>query len=136
MNFQNAIPALPAKSIKHSCEYYTNRLGFVVRHQEEFFAIAVRGSVEIHLWKACDRSWKWRSILLFLKPIWSGAESFIAGTASCRIKMQGVNELYEEYKKAGVLHAPDTVVQEQHWGHREFHAVDIDRNLLSFYEEM
>lgn len=133
---QNAIPALPVKSIKRACEYYTNKLGFTVRHQEDSFAIAVRDAVEIHLWMACDRSWKWRSISLFLKPIWSGAESFIAGTASCRIKMQGVSELYDEYKIKGVLHEPDTVVQEQHWGHREFHAVDLDRNLLTFYEEI
>lgn len=136
MKLQNVIPALPVKSIKQSSEYYTKRLGFTVRHQEETFAIAVRDTVEIHLWQACDRSWKWRSIFLVLKPIWSGAESFIAGTASCRIQMQGVNDLYEEYKKQGVLHAADTVVVEQYWGHREFHAVDIDRNLLTFYEEM
>lgn len=136
MKLQNAIPALPVKSIKRSCEYYTHRLGFTIRHQEETFAIAVRDALEIHLWQACDRSWKWRSIFLVFKPIWSGAETFIAGTASCRIQMQEVNNLYTEYKKAGVLHSPDTVVQEQYWGHSEFHAIDIDRNLLTFYEEI
>lgn len=134
MKLKKTIPALPVKDIKQSCNYYTNKLGFRIRHQEETFAIAVRDDVEIHLWQSCDKSWKWRSIILFLKPIWTGAESFIAGTASCRIEVQGVEELYEEYKKQGVLHSPDAKVVEQYWGHKEFHAVDIHRNLLTFYE--
>lgn len=134
MKMQKTIPALPVRDIKMSCSYYTNKLGFIIRHQEETFAIAVRDDIEIHLWQACDNGWKWRSVFLALKPIWSGAESFIAGTASCRIQVQGVNELFEEYKTHGVLHSPDTVVQDQYWGHREFPVVDNDRNLLTFYE--
>jgi len=128
------IPALPVQSIKQSCEYYINKLGFRIRHQEETFAIAVRDEIEIHLWQSCDKSWKWRSILLFVKPIWSGAESFIAGTASCRIEVQGVEKLYQEYKKQEVLHSSNTKVEEQYWGHKEFSAVDVNRNLLIFYE--
>ncbi len=131
---QKTIPALPVQSIKQSCEYYTNRLGFTIRHQEETFAIAVRDEIEIHLWQSCDNSWKWRSLFLVLKPVWSGAESFIAGTASCRIQVQGIEELYGEYKKQGVLHSADTEIEEQHWGHKEFPVVDLYRNLLTFYE--
>lgn len=82
------------------------RLGFTIRQQEETFAIAVCDEIEIHLWQACDKSWKWRSVLLVLKPIWTGAETFIAGTASCTILVQGINELYEKYKKQGLLHSP------------------------------
>ena len=133
---QKTRPGLPVQSMKQSREYYTYKLGFTIRHQEETFAIAVRDEIEIHLWQAYDKSWKWRSVLLFLKPIWTGAETFIADTASCRIQVQGINELYEEYKKQGVLHSQDTVVQEQYWGHREFPAVDLHRNLLTFYEVM
>ncbi|HET9056300.1 MAG TPA: hypothetical protein VFN30_05570 [Chitinophagaceae bacterium] len=128
------IPALPVQDINYSCAYYANRLGFTIRHQEETFAIAVRDDIEIHLWQACDKSWKWRSIFLALKPIWTGAETFIAGTASCRIQVQGIDELFEEYKKQGVLHSSDTVVQEQYWGHKEFPTVDNHRNLLTFFE--
>ena len=136
MKMQKTIPALPVQDIKASCAYYTSRLGFTIRHQEEAFAIAVRDEIEIHLWQACDKSWKWRSIFLALRPIWTGTETFIAGTARCRIQVQGINELYEEYKKQEVLHSPDTIIQEQYWGHREFHVVDIHRNLLTFYEIM
>ena len=133
MRMKQTIPALPVKDIEDSCKYYINKLGFTVRHQEKTFAIAVRDEIEIHLWQACDR-WKWRSVFLALKPIWTGAETFIAGTASCRIEVEGIEELFEEYKKQGVLHSPDTELTLQYWGHREFPVVDNYRNLLTFYE--
>ena len=134
MRMKKTIPALPVKDIKTACNYYINKLGFAVRHQEETFAIAIRDEIEIHLWASCDKSWKWKSIFLALKPISTGAETFISGTASCRIEVQGLDELFEEYKVQGVLHSPDTVVTLQYWGHREFPAVDNYRNLLTFYE--
>lgn len=136
MRMQKTIPALPVRSIKFSCEYYTNNLGFNILHQEQTFAIAVRDEIEIRLWQACDGSWKWRSFFLFLKPIWTGAETFLAGTASCRIQMEGIQELYKEYKAKNVLHSHDTEITEQYWGHKEFPVVDLDRNLLTFYEIM
>lgn len=52
---QKTIPALPVQSIKESCVYYTNKLGFTIRHQEEEFAIAVRDAIEIHLWQSCEK---------------------------------------------------------------------------------
>lgn len=77
---QKTIPALPVQDIKVSCEYYTTKLGFTIRHQEETFAIAVRDDVEIRLWQSYDKTWKLRGVLLDLNPISSGAESFLAGT--------------------------------------------------------
>ncbi len=134
MRILKTIPALPVQSIKRSCEYYSDKLGFAIRHKEETFAIAVRDDIEIHLWQSCDNSWKWRRLFLALKPIRTGAETFIAGTASCRIEVQGLEELYEEYKKQGVLHSPYTKIEEQYWGHKEFPVVDLYRNLLTFYQ--
>jgi hypothetical protein len=69
--------------------------------------------VEIHLWASNDESWKDFGERISAQPIVSGAESFLAGTASCRIEVNGINELYEEYKKQGVLYGPDTVVTKQ-----------------------
>lgn len=31
-------------------------------------------------------------------PVCTGAESFIAGTASCRIEVEGIDELYQHIK--------------------------------------
>ncbi|MEJ5996629.1 VOC family protein [Pedobacter sp. Du54] len=134
MRFKNTIPALPVVSIKKAVEFYKSKMGFHARHQEDSFAILVRGEVEIHLWQACDKSWKYRSFALFLRPIWSGAETFLAGTASCRVEVEGIDELYLEYKAQGVLHSEDTVVEEQYWGHRDLATLDLHGNLITFYE--
>ena len=83
---KKTIPALPVQDIKTSMEFYTNKLGFTCRHHEEGFAIFVRDDVEIHLWKSDDESWRTKGALLATEPICSGAESFIAGTASCSLQ--------------------------------------------------
>jgi len=136
MKMKKTIPAVPVHDIKQSMEFYTNKLGFTVRHHDDGFAMVVRDEVEIHLWKSGDESWKNKGASLTSNPICSGAESFLAGTASCRIEVQGIEELFEEYKKQGVIYSPDTVVKEQPWGKREFPALDHHHNLLTFYEEI
>ncbi|MBA3647700.1 MAG: VOC family protein [Chitinophagales bacterium] len=134
MKMKKTIPALPVQDIKQSIEFYTTKLGFRVRHHDEDFAIVVRDDVEIHLWKSGDETWKNKGASLAADPICSGAESFLAGTASCRVEVQDVDELFEEYKTQGVIYNPDTVVEAQPWGNREFPALDHHRNLLTFYE--
>ncbi|GAA3957117.1 bleomycin binding protein [Pedobacter ginsengiterrae] len=134
VNFKNSVPALPAVSIKKALDFYQSKMGFVARHQEESFAILVGGSVEIHLWQACDKSWKLRSLALFSPLIWSGAETFIASMASCRVEVEGIDELYQEYKLKGVLHSEDSVVEHQHWGYRDLATLDLYGNLITFYE--
>lgn len=136
MKMINTIPALPVHNIEKGVYFYETKLGFTCRHKDEGFAILIRDEVEIHLWAACDKGWKWRSILLFLRPILSGAESFIAGTHSCRVEVKKIDDLFTEYKKQGVLYNPETIVEETPWGTREFPALDLHRNLLTFYERM
>ncbi len=131
---KKTIPALPVQDIQQSVKFYTERLGFAARYQDEGYCIAVRDDIEIHLWRSGDESWKNKGAELAAKPIDSGAESFLAGTSGCRIEVQGIDELFEEYKRQGVIYSPDTVVRKQPWGHREFPALDHHRNLLTFYE--
>ena len=68
-------------------------------------------------------------------PVVSGAESFIAGTASCRIQVVGVNDLHAELQPLGVLH-PNGQLADQPWGTREFGVLDSDGNLLTFFERV
>ena len=75
--------------------------------------------MEIHLWASSDQAWKARGVSLSVCPIISGAESFLAGTASCRIEVQGIDQLFEEYKKRSITHNSETVVETQPWGTRE-----------------
>ena len=67
-------------------------------------------------------------------PICSGAESFLAGTASCRIEVADVDALFDELRQEGVLHDVSLGgVAGTDFGTREFATVDLDGNLLTFF---
>lgn len=129
-----AIPALPVKDVARASEFYRDRLGFSIGYTDERFGIVTRGGLELHLWAADDERWSRRTDPQSSTPVVSGAESFLAGTASCRIEMKGIDQLYAELKETGALYDSDTIVERTAWGTREFPALDLERNLLTFYE--
>jgi len=90
-----------------------------------------RRGATISIWGATDETW--RGSLDPVKPVRSGAESFIAGTASCSIEVSGVDELYEQCKAREIVH-PNAHVGDTEWGTREFGILDPDGNLVSFWE--
>lgn len=131
-----SIPALPVTDVVGATDFYRDRLGFSIGYVDENFAIVTRDGVELHLWAANDETWSRRTEVVSSTPVVSGAESFLAGTASCRIEVSGIDSLYEEMKETGVLYSSDTVVEETSWGTMEFPVLDLERNLLTFYERI
>jgi ketosteroid isomerase-like protein len=126
------IPALPVRRVADAVPFYRDRLGFEVLHHEDGFAVMRRDGAVLHLWEAGDEGWRERDSLE--RPVRSGAESFIAGTASCRIEVERVDELFEEMRAAGVLHPVSRGgVEETGFGTREFAPLDGEGNLLTFY---
>ena len=127
------IPALPARDVAAALDFYRDRLGFEVAYQVAGFAIVRRDDAVIHLWQADDEAWRGREV--GAAPVCSGAESFIAGTASCRIAVEGIDPLFDELARADVLHpvSKDGVIDTDH-GTREINALDCDGNLLTFFE--
>ena len=112
--------------------FYRDRLGFEVLHNDGGFAVVARDEAVINLWEASDESWRERDSVE--NPVRSGAESFIAGTASCRIRVEGVDELYAELSRAEVLHPVSKGgVENTDFGSREFATLDLDGNLLTFF---
>lgn len=136
MKMKKTIPGLPVQNIEEAIEFYKSKLGFSVPYHDDTFAKLIRDEVEIHLWATFDTSWKNKGAALGKEPICSGAESFLAGTGGCRIEVQGIDKWFEECKKQGVIYSPDTVVEAQTWGTREFPALDLERNLLTFFERV
>jgi catechol 2,3-dioxygenase-like lactoylglutathione lyase family enzyme len=127
------IPALPVRDAAGAVDFYRDKLGFAVVHQDEGFAVLRRDGAEVHLWQASDESWRERPGET--PPVRSGAESFIAGTASCRIATDGVDELYAELRTEDVLHPVSReAVQDTDFGTREFAVLDLDGNLISFFK--
>ena len=133
------IPALPARNVAASVDFYRDRFGFEVLHHDGGFAVLRRDEAVLHLWQAGDESWRTRasgeSHESPESPVCSGAESFIAGTASCRIVVEGVDELYDELRAADVLHKVSRDgVDDTDFGTREFATLDSDGNLVTFFQ--
>jgi catechol 2,3-dioxygenase-like lactoylglutathione lyase family enzyme len=132
MQLLSAIPALPVRNVQKSIPFYRDVLELPMRHHDTGFAIFYRDTVEIHLWQADDESWRTRSKG---EPVCSGAESVISGTASCRIAVSGVDELYTRLQQAKVIH-PNAHISNTEWGTREFGVSDPDNNLITFFERL
>jgi catechol 2,3-dioxygenase-like lactoylglutathione lyase family enzyme len=132
MQMLSAIPALPVRNVETSIQFYRDVLGLSMRHHDTGFAIFHRDTVEIHLWQANDESWRTRSSA---EPVCSGAESFISGTASCRIAVTGVDELYTRLQQNSMIH-PNAHISNTEWGTREFGVTDPDNNLITFFERL
>jgi hypothetical protein len=113
--------------------YYRDRFGFDAAHETSDFAVVGRDDAVLHLWGATDDDWHSRKDL-DRQPICSGAESFLAGTASCRIEVSDIDALFAELQSAGVLHdASRAGVTTTDFGTREFATLDSDGNLLTFF---
>ena len=127
------IPAMPVSDAAAAADFYHDRLGFEVLHHDGGFAVMGRDEAVVHLGEAGDESWRGRDSIE--RPVRSGAESFIAGTASCRIRVEGVDELYAELREREVLHPVSRGgVEDTDFGTREFATFDLDGNLVTFFE--
>ena len=129
--FVSTVPALPSADVARSVAFYRDRLEFEVVHEEAGFAALRRDGASVHIWGATDEAW--RAGLDTEKPVRSGAESFIAGTASCRIAVDGIDALYEHCTAAGIVH-PNGALTAQPWGSRDFTILDPDGNAVAFFE--
>lgn len=127
-----AIPALPVRDQEQGSAFYRDQLGFSVAFRDEGFTKLVRDEVEIHLWVANDERWQNRDGAC---PVVSGAESFIAGTHSCRIGVEAVDDLHRVLQPLGILH-PNGQLEDMPWGTREFGVLDPDGNLITFFERV
>jgi catechol 2,3-dioxygenase-like lactoylglutathione lyase family enzyme len=133
VSLNQTIPALPVRDAAAAVAFYRDRLGFDVLHHDGGFAVLNRDEAVVHLWEADDEGW--REQLDPARPVRSGAESFIAGTASCRIRVEGVDELYDELRAADVLHpVSKETLSYTDFGTREFATLDQDGNLVTFFQ--
>jgi catechol 2,3-dioxygenase-like lactoylglutathione lyase family enzyme len=133
VSMSQTIPAMPVRDAAAAVDFYRERLGFKVLHHDGGFAVMGRDEAVVHLWEASDESWRERDSNQ--SPVCSGAESFIAGTASCRIVVDGVEELYAELRRNDVLHpVSKDGVDDTDFGTREFATLDLDGNLVTFFQ--
>src|SRR5689334_18042011 len=128
MALTRTIPALPVADLVAARDFYTGPLGFEVVHDDEGVVVLRRDDSVVNLWPADHVDWRTRDDLA-ATPVRSGAESFLAGTASCRIEVDtsaALDALHEELAATGALHPTDTGTPvETEYGTREFHVLDL-----------
>ncbi len=111
---QAAIPVLLTLDVSATARFYTTRLGFKCRYETPGLAILQRDAVTIHFTK-CD-------------------DQHLVDWSACRVRVTGVDALYDEYSRQGALHRK-TMLRDTEYGTREFGIVDIHGALLTFYED-
>jgi hypothetical protein len=126
------IPALPVLDMRSAVSHYRERFGFAAPYETGGFAVLTRDRAVLHLWAASDDRWRGRADMP-RRPVCSGAESFLAGTASCRIEVADVDALFDELAPEDVLHPSVRGIVATDFGTREFATVDLDGNLLTFF---
>jgi catechol 2,3-dioxygenase-like lactoylglutathione lyase family enzyme len=136
VSLTTSIPALPVRDVAVAVAFYCARLGFSQAHVELGFAVLRRDLVELHLWQAGDTSWQDRPDLA-RRPVESGAESFLAGTASCRLGVDTEAELEALFATLAATDALHPVsragIETTTFGARQFHVLDVDGNLVTFF---
>jgi hypothetical protein len=138
VRLSTTIPALPVRDVAAAAAHFASRFRFSAVHQDDAFAVVVRDDSRIHLWRADDDGWRLRPVEdLQDSPVRTGAEDFLAGTASCRIEVDSVtsvDQLYAELAAADVLHPKDRGSPvDTDFGTREFATLDLDGNLIEFF---
>ena len=133
MRLIHAAPALPVFDLARAVAFYRGAFGFVLEVEGPGFAIIRRDAVALHLWPSDDESWKARAHGQGENPVRSGAESFLSGTASCRIRVEDIRALHASAEAAGAVH-PNGPLKRAGWPAWEFAALDPDGNCLTFYQ--
>lgn len=108
---ERAVPVLASLDIESTQRFYAEKLGFTAVARYPDYGIVERDNVQIHFWLTDDAD--------------------IPKATSCRIDVDGIDQLYEEMNASGVVH-PNGPLTDQPWGLREFAVLDGDGNMIKF----
>ena len=107
----SAIPKLASLDIEKSLAFF-ERLGFRRKFSSANYGVVERDGVAIHFWHCSDPR--------------------IPAETGCRVIVEGIDELFQDYSGVGVVH-PNGRLETRPWG-REFSIMDTDGNLVTFQQ--
>lgn len=113
-------PVLPVRDVNTAIRYYTERLGFRLRFQDDPAAPRYAG---------IQRD----GVILHLQ--WHDEADFVADRPAVRFVIDDPDRLFEEYRGQGVFH-DRTALRDTPWRTREFAFYDLDGNALFFYRDL
>ena len=119
---KDVIPILDVRDVNAALRFYVERLGFKIDFRDEDHPDNYAGI---------------RRDCVHRQMQWQHEDAFKDGTAGrlrVRIAVDDHNELFEEYKDAGILN-PENQIRDTAWGTREFSVRDLDGNGLIFFRE-
>ena len=120
--FKAVNPVLPVKNVKKAILYYSKKLGFTVRGQDNpdnpTYAVMKRDTTELHL--------QWHEPTSFNTAV---------DKVNLRFVIENLEDLFEEYKPHKVFHS-QTQLRSTEWGTKEFAFFDLDGNGLTFYKNL
>ena len=120
VRFRSAVPSLPVSNERRAVDFYQRALGLrELTDGGVGLGILVRDDVEVHVWVADGSA--------------PGADTYLAGSASCRIEVTEVRALFERCDALGVVH-PNAPLRPTPWGTREFGVLDPDGNLVTLFQ--
>lgn len=128
--FVQSTPAFPVRDLDASAAFYGRVCGHGVLARGDRFALLGRDGESLLLWLSDDEDWRGRE---GAGPVVSGAESFLAGTASCRVQVEGIEALHAEMLGHGAVH-PNGGLARAEYPAWEFAILDPDGNLITFFE--
>ncbi len=109
-----AVPVLPSLDLARSVQFFVSKLGFEEIHLAlGEYAIVNKDDIEVHFW-ACD-------------------DKKIPEVSGCRIETQNIAALYAHCEREAIVH-PNGKLTEKPWGATEFSVLDLDGNLITFFE--
>ncbi|MFM7685575.1 MAG: VOC family protein [Actinomycetota bacterium] len=117
--FLEATPAFAVSEVARTVVFFVEVLGFECVVADASFALVRRDRVSLTMWHADGSA--------------PGAERELAGSVSCRIRVTDIDEWYRHCSAAGCVHSNGPLADTD-WGTREFHVLDPDHNLLSFWQ--
>jgi catechol 2,3-dioxygenase-like lactoylglutathione lyase family enzyme len=117
--FLDATPAFAVSDVQRGVAFFTDVLGFTAVVADESFALLRRDRVALSLWLADGSA--------------PGAERELAGTVSCSIRVTDLDGWFEHCTAAGCVHSNGPLTRTD-WGTREFHVLDPDHNLITFWQ--
>jgi catechol 2,3-dioxygenase-like lactoylglutathione lyase family enzyme len=112
--FLAAVPVIPGRDIVASTSWYRDQLGFDVFLAEEDYGIVGKGEAWIHLYG----------------PSGIAPEDSVT---TLRVGVRGIDALHAECEARGIVH-PNAMLHDEPWGFAEFSVVDLDGNLVTFFE--
>ena len=112
--FKRATPILASLNEAGTIAFYTEKLGFTFKEQNNGYLIFERDGIHVHLFP-CPDPCECRNM-------------------GCYIYVSDIEALYEQYHALGIVH-PNGPLQMMPWGLRQFAVVDNNGNIIYFADD-